>query len=216
MISPPINLGQAGLTLGVRLYFQAEGQAPVAQSVVGVTVVEIGLGDYYVAGLADPPAGSRAKAQVFEVATPALVMYEIPYGAVPGTSIVWRHEVVPGAPTQRIVQRDTYAILSLIVTAGLPAEIADGGTAASLTLYNAGTSAVFFSGRAVVISNVTQDGGGNGYGATFTYAIQAGDTATPGSYRGRVAIDYVGSMGIQTVPADDRFRVEIVPDYDAT
>jgi hypothetical protein len=216
MISPPINLGQAGLTLSVRLYFQAQGAAPVSQSTGTVTVNEIGQGDYYFGGLPEPPGGSVAALVIHETAFPALAMYTYSYGAVPGTSIVWRHEVLPGAPVQRIVQRDTYGSLSLTVTAGLPAKIADGGTAATLTLYNAGTSAVFFSGRAVVISNVTQDGGGNGYGATFTYAIQAGDTATPGSFRGRVAIDYAGALGVQTVPADDRFRVEIVPDYDAS
>jgi len=216
VISPPINLGQAGLALSVRLYFQAQGSAPVAQSTGTVTINEIGQGDYYFGGLPEPPGGSTAALVIYETASPALAMYTYSYGRVPGTAIVWRQGGQPTAPTQRIVQRDTYAVLGYEVLDGLPAEIADGGTAATFTLYNASTSAVVFSGRAAVISDVVQDGRGNGYGCTLTYAIQAGDTASPGSYRGRFSIDYVGATGIQTVPADDSLRVEIVPDYDAS
>lgn len=215
MISPPINLGQAGLTLSVRLYFQAQGSAPVAQSTGTVTSNEIGQGDYYFGGLPEPPGGSTAALVIYETASPAMAMYTYAYGAVPGTSIVWRYAVQPAAAVQRIVKNDTYGRISLIITDGLPAEIADGGTVALFTLYNVGTGAVLFQGRAAVISNVVADGGGNGYGCTLTYSLQAADTATVGSYRGRFAIDYVGAMGIQTVPADDSLRVEIVPDYDA-
>jgi hypothetical protein len=211
--SPPINLGQTGLTLAVRLYFQAAGAAPVNQSVVGVTVPEIGsTGDYYIAGLADPEAGVTAVAVIYEAASPALALYTFSYGAgVPAASIVWRHAVQPAAPTQRIVAGDTYGSLSLVVTEGLPEEIEDA--AVTFTLFDVGLGTVLIEDEAAAISNVTEDGGGNGYGCTLTYTIQDGDTDTPGSCRGRFSITYPGGMGVQTVPADDSMRVEVVEGY---
>lgn len=215
MTSPPINLGQSGLTLAVRLYFQAEGEAPVSQSVLGVTVEEIGSsGDYYIAGLPEPDAGETAVAVIYESASPALALYTYSYGAgVPAASIVWRHAVQPTAPTQKIVQGDTYGAFSLEVTDGLPEEIEDA--IATFTLYDVGLGTVFLEDEEAQISNVTEDGNGNGFGCTLTYVIQAGDTDTPGNYRGRFAITYPGLMGVQTVPADDSMRVEVVEDYGA-
>ncbi|HEY3492595.1 MAG TPA: hypothetical protein VGK43_06560 [Solirubrobacterales bacterium] len=214
MTSPPINLGTSGLTLGVRVYFQEAGEAPEAQGVGGVTVNEIGVtADYYLEGLPEPEQGVKAWAILYLPAAPAEALYTIEYGSVPGSSLVWRHEVQLASPTQFLVEGDTFGSLALVIVAGLPEEIGDGGTAATFSLWNVATQALAINAEPATISNVTEDGGGNGYGCTLTYTIQAGDTDTPGAFRGRFSIDYVGSLGIQTVPADDSMRVEIVPSY---
>jgi hypothetical protein len=100
MNSPAINLGQSGLALDVRLYFQGPSGAPMAQT-TSATVVEIGsAGDYYLSALEDPGAGYVGTAVIFDPAEPESAIYTYSYngsGPVPlfePVPVVWAQDFI--------------------------------------------------------------------------------------------------------------------------
>lgn len=208
-------LGEAGLSLGLRLYFQEPGLAPVAQALGDAELVEIGLGDYYLSDLPEPPAGSLAFVVLFAAASPAVAWYTHGYSpVVPGAAVVWRGAFRPAEPVQRVVAGDTWGAVAGAVLDGLPAEIGEAGTSAAMTLYDVGAGAALFEARPSTISGVEEDPNGNGWGCTLSCPRQPGDTDEPGSFRARFTITF-NSGSTLTVPPDDSLRVEVVPDYDA-
>ncbi len=208
-------LGEAGLVLTLRLYFHEPGLAPVAQALEDAVLVEIGLGDYYLSALPEPPAGSLAFVVLYAASAPALAWYTHGYAPlVPDAAVVWRGAFRPAEPVQRVVAGDTWGAVAGTVLDGLPAEIGAAGTSVTMTLYDVKAGAALFEARPAVISGVAEDPNGNGWGCTLSCARQPGDTAAPSSFRARFTITF-NSGSTLTVPPDDSLRVEVVPDYDA-
>jgi hypothetical protein len=208
--SDPVPLGSEGLSLTVRLRQWTEDTGTWADvSAAAVDVVDEGDGEY---SLADLPAATGADRYAVTLALssdPDRGLYTYSYGALPGTRTVWREEIdLPGSPLTFKVG-DTAGSISLVVLRRLPAEVCDGGTAATFTLAPAGGGAAVVDEAAAVITDCELDATTGTYGATLTYDLETGDLATAGRYLGQFTVTYDGGE-VQTLPAGNTLQVTVV------
>lgn len=203
--SAPVQLGATGLSLTVGLLSWDE-DAPddwTTASTAGVTVEDLGGGQYLVHGLPAATGTDRYAVTVYVTGDTARGLQSYVYGAQPGQRVVWREELaLPNTPLV-FKEDDTAGSVSLVVLRRLPAAACAGGTAVTFSAALAQTNAALFSNRAAVLSDCALDATTGTYGATLTYDIQSGDLATPGKYLGEFKVCY--SLGsCQTLPSDNR------------
>jgi hypothetical protein len=211
-VAPPVNLGAAGLTVQARLWLW-DGTSWEAASVDGLTITDLGTGEYTVAGLPTATGDERYTLQLATAAAPAAALAEYTYGAVPGQRIVWRQELELPPQPLTFKRHDTYGSVSVVIRRRLPAAACEPETTVAFTLINQATSAVAVDAATAELSNCELDATTSTYGATLTYDWQAGDLAAAGSYLGEFTVCYaVGSC--HTLPADNRLLLRVLPDFD--
>ncbi len=207
--SPPVNLGAEGLTPGLRV-LKASDVSPWADVDPGsAVVVEIGAGDYYVAGLPDAVGRERYFVVMTSAGDPNRALATYVYGAKPGQRIVWRSDIVLPARPRTFKQGDSFGAVELRVNSGLPVDISDGATVATFQLYDPSDDVVLFSGRAAVISDVTQDATSGSWGASLIYDLQAGDLDVAGTLLGEFRICYP-SGACHTLPTTPALELVVL------
>lgn len=206
--SSPVDLGTAGLsvTVGLRHWQESAPDSWPTASTVGVTVNDLGGGLYTVSGL---PLASGTDRYAVTLTAGGISLSTYSYGAQPGTQLVWRQELDLPSPPLQFVAGDTYGSLQLVVTRRLPAAACDPGTTAVVTAADQSSNAPLFTAQTATISNCQLDQTTSSYGATFTYALTAGDLDTIGKYTAQFKICYSPSS-CQTLPSDTRLRFEVV------
>lgn len=206
-VSSPFNLGAAGLSLQVRIWKQpaATPGVPVAQSVSGVVIGDIGSGDYILTGLPDAAGRDRYTAVVTTTEEPTRALNTYTYGARPGVAVVFKQEVSAVTGTT-IVQGDTFGTVSVVVRTGLPSGIASA--TATFYMTNASTGTALVSARPATISNVLLDATTSTYGCTLTYQLESAASATVGTYLAEFRITMVGGA-ILTLPMPQPLRLSV-------
>ena len=208
--SDPVNLGATGLSLSVSLlqWNEETGEWDEVDA-SAVTVVEEGDGSYSLDDLPAATGTDRYAATIALAAEPNRGLFTYPYGAQPGTRLVWQQEIT--LPSQPVVfkQDDTFGSISMVVVRNLPEEACEPETAVTFSAENAQTRVALFTDRAATISDCEEDVTTGSYGLTATYDLQAGDTETVAKYIGEFTICYDGGE-CHTLPANNILRFEVV------
>jgi hypothetical protein len=206
--TPPVALGGSSLSLSLSLWKQAApGSSWTSQSTGSVTTTELAGGKYVFGALPTATGTERYALYVALAAAPDAALYSTIWGAVPGTRIVWRQELEPPAQPLVFKRGDTFGAISLHVLRRLPAEACSATV--TFAAWSVGTGAEAWSGRAATVSDCTLDSTTGTYGATFTYDLASGDTATVGRYLGEFKLCYSPSS-CHTLPADNRLEWKVV------
>lgn len=214
-VSTPTNLGAASLTPSVRIWKWTEALGWASASAAGVTVEELGSGDYYLAGLPTATDATRYLAVVYDSGTPAEALAVYGWGASPGQRIVWRHLVDLGDTPLVFKQHDTHGDITLDVTSGLVEDIGDPSTTVAFALWSPTTGAVVFSGRAGSIENVALDSTSGTYSATLVYDLQDGDLDTAGTFLGEFTVTFPDATTL-TLPSNNTLRLTVREDFDGS
>jgi Rib/alpha/Esp surface antigen-like repeat protein len=213
-LSPPYNLGTPGLELELRLWRYDQGSGWEAADASAIVTTDLGTGEYLFSQLPEASGKAAYVLVVALTASPSQALATYTYGAVPGQINTWRMEYRPMSSPFVFKTNDTYALVYLVVASGLPAAIGNAETSAIFTMLDVTSGEATIEDRAATISNVTLDAGTGTYGATLTWdGVQEGDFSTPGQYMAEFEITYPDGRK-QTVPADNRLRVEIISDFD--
>ncbi len=208
--SDPVNLGAEGLALELRLHhWDGTEWAEVDSS--GIVTAEIADGDYLFTGLPSATGAERYKLIVATAAAPAVGLAAYVYGARPGETIVWHPSAIAQPPAPSLWKvGDTAGSVQLTVRYGLPATVGDGATTATARLYDTVEGEVVFTGRAATITGVTFDEVTASWGATFAYAVAAGDFDSAGLHRAEFTVCYLGAAeDCHTLPANDVLELHV-------
>lgn len=211
-VTPPVNLGSAGLTLDLRLWHYTAG-AWSAASTSGITCTDLDTGEYVCEGLPTATGSERYTLLLAADTDPEAALAEYAYGAVPGQQLVWRQEIVLPSTPLVFKQHDTYGTLSLDVTRGLPSAACDGDTTATVAVWDVGGEAALFSGRAATITNCVTDVPTGTKGARLSYDWAAGGLETAGDRQAEFTICY-SVDSCHTLPANNKLAFRVVPDFD--
>ena len=211
-VTPPVNLGAAGLTLEMRLWHYASG-AWSSASTSGITCTDLTTGEYSCAGLPTATGSERYTLLLADESAPEAALAEYAYGATPGTRIVWRQEIDIPSSTNVYKQHDTAGSVSIVIRRNLPAAIASGDTIATFALWSLTTGELVFGGHEAEISDDVLDQTTGTHGATLTYDWVNGGLETAGQYLGEFTVCYSGGT-CQTLPSDNRLTVKVLPDFD--
>lgn len=212
--TPPLALGASGLTLHLDLLAQsAPGGSWTAQDTDDLTISDLANGEYVIGGLPTASGTTRYHLAVSLDGDPERHLATTTYGAAPGTRILWRQELqLPPQPVT-FKRGDTYGSIALQVIRRLPAAACAPETTATFSAWSIGGGATAWSGRTATISDCALEATTGTYGATLTYDLQSGDTATAGRYLGEFKICY--SLGsCHTLPADNRLEWRVVEAFD--
>lgn len=212
--TPPVALGAAGLDVHVDLLRQAApGGSWDAQSTSGIAIDDLGNGLYVVAGLPTATGTIRYLVAVSIVGDEERQLATVTYGATPGTRIVFQQELQLPAVATTFKKGDTFGSLSVRVLRRLPAEACAPGTTVTFSAWRVATNAAAWTGRAATLADCTLDATTGSYGATLTYDLQSGDTATVGRYLGEFRICYSPSA-CHTLPADNKLGWTVVAAFE--
>lgn len=211
-ITPPVNLGASGMTLSLRLWKWTDAAGWTAESVAGLTIADLTTGEYTVDGLPSATDSDRYSLIVAETASPAVGLAAYHYGASPGQRIVWQTVTDPSDSPLTFKQDDTHGSITLVIQSGLVSDIGDPSTTLTFSMWGVSSGAAVFTTRASVISNVALDALTGTYSALFTYDLQTGDMATPGSFLGEFKITYPDTT-VLTLPSNNQLRIKVVRDF---
>lgn len=209
-VSLPVNLGQAGLTLQPRLW-KWDGSAWSQAAIGGITVSDLGTGEYVVSGLPTATGEERYELVVAAAADPELGLASYGYGARPGQRIVWRSQIDTASSPRFFKRNDTHGAIALRVLSGLPAEIASATI--TFALWSPTTGTALFSGRPAQVADVVEDMASGSWGATLVYDLAPGDLAAAGKLKGEFTVCY--SPGeCHTLPPDNSLELQVLVDFD--
>lgn len=183
---PPVNLGQAGLTVEIGLdAYDAQADTWTAADASAITVTDQGDGDYQLAGLPAASGRDRYRVTVALTSDPDRDLVQMIYGALPGGQVLWMPRVtIPSQPLV-FVEGDSSGTLGLTISSGLPQAITDPGTTVTLDLVPVLGGAALLDGAAATIASTWEDATTGAYGAELVYTLGAGDlpAGSAGDYR---------------------------------
>lgn len=210
--TPPVPLCDAAQAPGLELLRSVGDGAPwAAVSTTGVTLESVGTGDWYATGLPDATGTERYLVVLTSPIDPTQRIATYAYGARPAQRIVFRTTMSRTDGPITLKQGDSHGQIALEILSGLPSDIASPLTVEA-TMLRESDGTVTFSERPAVVSDVTEDARSGTWGATLSYALQAGDTATAGVYRAEFTVCYAANE-CHTLPADDSLVVRIIPAF---
>lgn len=209
-VSLPVNLGAPGLSLQLRLWHW-DGAAWAPASTSGVTVSDLGTGEYVVAGLPAALGTDRYELVLAAAGDPAQGLATYSYGARPAQRIVWRSQIESASSPRLFKRHDTHGAVELKVLSGLPADVATAMV--TFTLWNPATGTALFAGRPAQVADVVEDMASGSWGATLVYPLAAGDLATAGRYLGEFTICYAPGE-CHTLPSDNSLEIRVLVDFD--
>jgi hypothetical protein len=209
-VSQPVNLGGPGLAVELRLW-RWDGAAWTSASNAGLTVSDLGTGEYVVAGLPTASGADRYELVVAAAATPELGLASYSYGARPAQRIVWQSQIASASSPRLFKRHDTHGAVALKVLSGLPEEIASA--AVTFALWNPATGVAIFAGRPAQVADVVEDTASGSSGATLVYVLAPGDLAAAGRYLGEFTVCYAPG-NCHTLPPDNSLELRVVVDFD--
>lgn len=210
---PPVNLGDTGLATVVRIWrFTEVSGTWSAADASGVTVSDLGTGEYQVGALPAATGTDRYRVEIALAAEPARALAGLTYGALPGSQVLYVPRLeLPVLPLV-FYAGDGSGTLGVRIRSGLPAAITDPGTTLTVSLYPPLGGAPVIAAAPAAITNTALDATTATWGATLAYAIQPGDLdVAAGDYTAVFTVTWPDAS-TRRLPAGSPLVVRILAD----
>ena len=212
LVTPPVVLCEAGLTLDLRLLHYTDADGWQITDTGAAAVVELVDGTYVVKGL---PAAVGSDRYQLGLVNPVigLTIATYSWGARPGERLVWRYDLVLPEQPRIYKEGDSYGAIALEIRSGLTPAIADPTTTVSFRLWDPVGDLIVVADQPAIIADVVVEQATQSYGATLLYELAPGDLDATGRLIGEFRICYGvgGADGCHTLPSDDTLVVLVLP-----